>query len=151
MVRVVRVIVLGRWHHHGHGCTGVVKMRMGLLRRRLRRTRHRHERGGGRGHVHGLGVGGRAGIELEVMIPAGGRREGRSGSRMVVGWMALRRRGELQAEPMKSTATAVGGIGSGTSGGCGCSGGGCGCSTSYGGCGDHALARSNAHNAATDG
>ena len=78
MVGMMRMVVLEWWHHHGHGCTGV--MRMGLMRGRVRRTRNRHERGGGRGHIHGLGVGGRAGIELEMMIPAGGRREGRSGS-----------------------------------------------------------------------
>ena len=95
------------------------------------------------------------------MIPASGRREGRSGSRMVVGRMALRRRGKLQAEPMKTTATAVGGVGS-SCGGCGCcccrGGGGSGsggsggcCSASRGGSRNHALAGSDAHDAAADG
>ena len=153
MVGMMRMVVLEWWHHYGHACC-IGGVKMGLMRGRVQRTRHRHERGGSRGHVHGLGVGGRAGIELEVMIPSGGRREGRSGSRMVVGWMALRRRGELQAEPMKPSATAVGGIGSGTSGGgCGYSGGGgsSGCSTGRGGSLNHALARSNAHDTAADG
>ena len=93
------------------------------------------------------------------MISAGGRREGRGASRMVVGRMSLRRRGELQPKPVKSAAIVGGGGSCVGSGGGGArsrrrmirsGGGGAGCSGSGGSGGDQPLAGSNAHHVAAD-